>query len=232
MRKHIIYYALCSAAGILQTACSNDIEPTTGTGTLCVQLSQQLPENITLNTRAVSQGLQVDVIDATRGTVYHFNEEEADAGLRALELPTGIYTLKGYSANYNVTYAGSEMGEGKWYADKTFNIQDSKQTRVGLEVPMTNFGVQFMLPEGIDEWFTTQTFTATYANRSITVPNNEVAYFDAVEGEDLILQLSLVNTDGETFQSQYTCPSNEVDSNTLYTVSYTMANNAPQLFIK
>ncbi len=232
--KHYISYLIYPIfLGIMLCSCSNDtVESTASTGTLCVDLALQQPGNIAVNTRAVSQGLQVDVIDGTRGDVYHFSEEEATAGLRSLELKTGTYTLKAYSANYNTTYADSELGDEKWFAETVFNIQSEQQTRVGLNVPMTNFGIRFQTPQGIGEWFTSQEFSVTYAGRTLTIPTNGIAYFDVVEGQELSFHLALENTDGERFQSQSALQSNEVNTGTLYTVTYEMVNQAPQLIMR
>ncbi len=219
--------------GIMFCSCSNDtVESAASTGTLCVDLAQQRPSNITVTTRAVSQGLQVDVTDATRGDVYHFSEEDAEERLRALELKTGTYTLKAYSANHETTYTGSELGDEKWFASMIFSIENNKQTRIGLTVPMTNFGIRFQMPQGLDKWFTNQQFTVTYAGRTLTIPANGIAYFDVADGQELSFQLTMKNTDGETFQTQSTRQANDINAGTMYTVTYEMVNQAPQLKIQ
>ncbi len=229
MHKHFIHY-IYIALGALLCSCSNEMVAECG-GTLSAELLPKQPYAVVLGTRATSPGLQVDIVDS-KGNVTHFNEDETNSKLRTLTLPADTYTLKAYSANYNTIYSDSELGNEKWYAETTFVIRNGAMTQVVLDVPMKNFGLCFQLPPGTEQWFTNPEFIAVYSNRIVTVPVGSTAYFDLNEGQNITYQISLSNSDNETFHGSGERESSLIEAGTVYTVSYIMANNAPQLFIK
>lgn len=97
--------------------------------------------------------------------------------------------------------------------------------RLAVEVPMTNFGVQLVLPDAFGEWFPTYTFTLTLGSRTLALQNGETAYFELPANEEqLTYQLSATNQDGEIFNENVRSLESTAIG-TVYKITYSLSQN-------
>lgn len=199
---------------------TEDVQPAMGTVSL-ESLSKQA-ENPELVTRTVDDDLQVDVLDNGGAVLHHYDEGQAQDGLNELMLEAGTYTLRAYTANYQTTYSGTERGEAKYYAETAFQVQAGRHIRLGLQVPMTNFAVSFVLPDEAAALFHDIRFTLTQGTRSLEISTGETAYFDPEPDTDLDYELEVTNADEEVCQQSKYLKSADQRPGTHYTITYAM----------
>lgn len=200
---------------------TEDVRPAMGTVSL-ESLSKQA-ENPELVTRTVDDDLQVDVLDAEGTVLYHFAEGEATAGLNGLMLDAGSYKLRAYTANRQTIYTNAERGEAKYYGETTFQVQAGRHIRVGLQVPMTNIAVSFVLPDEARALFTNIHFSLNRGTRTLEIAEGETAYFDLDPADaDLNYALEVTNADNEKCQQEKYLKAADQRPGTLYTITYAM----------
>lgn len=197
---------------------TDDVKP--AMGTLTVELSKQAPDAEVI-TRTVDDDLQVDVLDSEGTVLYHYAEGEAQTALNALMLPAGSYTLRAYTANHDAEYSSAERGEAKYYGETTFQVQAGRHIRLGLQVPMTNFAVSFVLPDEAAALFHNIRFTLTQGTRSLEISTGETAYFDP-EPDTVDYELEVTNADEEVCQQSKYLKSADQRPGTHYTITYAM----------
>lgn len=145
-----------------------------------------------ISTRAAedTEDLIVALTDASgKKTEYDFSE--------TISCQPGTYDLEIYTANYETANDNAP----KYYYEHEENvvITEGNETKVGpISVEMINFGVEFRLPEGFDEWFPTYAFTVN----GKTLADGETAYFDYSSDAKIEYTLTATNTDDEPFSEE------------------------------
>ena len=140
-----------------------------------------------------------------------------------LKLDEGAYLLKSYNAAALSTEV-SGKGEAIFQLEKNFNITDGEINRLDAIVPMTNVGIR--LAKELPQQFTGYQLTVQQGTRSVTLSQNEVAYFTA--GEQLLYTLSATNADGEP-RTQAAFMPNPV-AGTIYEINYSFATQGDILY--
>ncbi len=153
-----------------------------------------------LDTRAMDEGLTVNILDTEGNVLQEYTQANAEE-LRKVVLNAGNYTLRAFSDNYDQTYTNSELGDAKYYAEQAFSIEEGKVCLVALSVPMTNFGITLILPDGFQTHFPSYGLTLTSGSRQVVIKEGEMAFFEVGEGK-YTYQLAATNTDDEYFQTK------------------------------
>ncbi len=211
-----------AAVLLLLSACSSDSDTELQSGTVTITSVSKSAAQWQTVTRAVDEGLAVQVLNAQGVALYSYTADEAASltSLESLSLPVMTYQLRGYSANVDSVYADDDLGEAKWDGRQSFSVVSGQNTRVGVDVPMVNMGVTVSYPDGMDTWFSSVAFTAKHGSRTLTIQPGETGYFDLDDSEDLIFTLSLTNTDGENQTLRTTRSASDLATGTVYEVSY------------
>ena len=197
--KRILYILLLLP---LLRACTNEDMAPLGEGELVVSdLRCKVTSTAVVSTRAtVDPTLAVEILDAD-GYVYRGMSYEPGATLpNRFSLIVGDYTFHAYSANATTWLTDNNgLGSAVYEGSQSFTIQPNWVSYVKMEVPMTNYGVSYTVPENFSTWFPTCELTVTSGTRSCTLSTGQTAYFAPVENQGFTFQLHLVNTDGETY---------------------------------
>ncbi|MBQ7180115.1 MAG: DUF4493 domain-containing protein [Bacteroidaceae bacterium] len=213
----------------LLLACSNEEMPANidGEGTLVLaDLSRQEVVKSVVKTRnTVDADLAIEIL-ASDGNVYRGYQYAAGASLPDnFSLIPATYTLHAYSENA-ATWTTDNDGRGSavYEIRQDFNIQADWVTYLDVQVPMTNYGVTYTVPEGFENWFPTCQFTVTGDSRTCPLTADQAAYFDPANTSGFSFTLHLVNTDGQVYdieQQTYENPK----AGLLYNVTYTFASD-------
>lgn len=137
------------------------------------------------------------------------------------------YKIVAYTASYNsyTDWTNADKGEAVYYKEETFGVKAGETTSVDVEVPMINYGVRLVLPEGFENSFPTYTFTVTVGERTLNLRNGEAAYFPYSDSAAFSYVLEATNVDGE--QHTDNGGSNlEIASGTIYSVTYVIATQS------
>ena len=129
--------------------------------------------------------------------------------------------------SYNAAALSTEVsgkGEAIFQLEKNFNITDGEINRLDAIVPMTNVGIR--LAKELPTQFTGYQLTVQQGTRSVTLSQNEVAYFTA--GEQLLYTLSALNEDGENCVKLGSLQSPV--AGTIYEINYTFATKGDILY--
>ena len=220
-------YALCGI--FLLASCQQEETPSTEGGLSVAGIEKQVSAEVGLFSRAVDKSLTVDL----------YKGGEKLRTLTAKEMQSKIkldaasdYSLKVYSANYgsDVNWTNEQKGEPIYYKEEPFSVKLGETTSLKVKVPMSNYAVKLVLPEGLD-WVSSSEFTVTSGERSVKLQNGETAYFPYAEGGSFTYQLNLTNADNETFEltgSYGTEENKKLAFNTCYEVAYSMATQSLQ----
>ena len=135
------------------------------------------------------------------------------------------YMLKVYSPNYGVEkgWTNEEKGEPVYYTEVPFVVKQGETTGLKVQVPTITFAVSLNLSEVIGDWLQEYDFTVTAGDRTVTLDNEDIAYFPYSEGVSFSYQLTLTNSDSETntLNGDWGKYEGEViNTNTIYTVVY------------
>lgn len=225
----LILYILTPLLFLLASCQQEDNLPSSETGKGYLSLSSIEIEASTItpiSTRAVSPELAIEIIKPDGTSVIAFEAGAAQASGK-IELQAGEYKLKAYSPNYGSTLQDDELGAPIYYKEQNFTIVEEKINYLSVQVPMTNIGVQFMLPEGFNNWFIDYAFSAQIGNRKVTLQEGETAYFDLPESSNNKLQYSLsaTNSDNE-FMQQDNNFEGTLTPGTVYGVTYSIATQS------
>lgn len=210
-------------------ACSNDEQEILGQGEgvlMINDLNRQQVAKATVKTRnTVDADLAVEIL-ASDGNVYRGYEYAAGATLPdKFSLIPGNYTIHAYTENAT-TWATENAGRGSavYEIRQDFNIQKDWVTYLDVQVPMTNYGVTYSVPEGFSEWFPTCQFTVSGDGRTCPLTQDQAAYFDPANTDGFSFTLHLVNNDGEVYDLEPQTYENP-KAGLLYNVSYTFASD-------
>lgn len=226
--KHILYI-LTPLLFLLASCQQEDNLPSSETGKGYLSLSSIEIEASTItpiSTRAVNPELAIEIIKPDGTSVVTFEAGAAEASGK-IELEAGEYKLKAYSPNHGSIWQNDEKGAPVYYKEQNFTIIEEKVNYLSVQVPMINVGVQFLLPEGFNNWFINYTFSAQIGNRKVTLQEGETAYFDLPENSNTKLQYSLsaTNSDNEFMQQDHNFEGTLI-SGTVYEVTYSIATQS------
>ena len=133
------------------------------------------------------------------------------------------YKIVAYTASYKASdsWTDADKGEAVYHGEYPFVVEAGKTTTVDAEVPMINFGVKLVLPEGFEKLFPAYTFTVTSGEREVTLKNGETAYFpsDNTTVFSYVLEATNVDDEEQTAEGSY---DEEIVSGTIYTVAYAL----------
>lgn len=225
--KHILYTLLCCALILLASCSKEDAPMSGGSGYLSVSsIELQNPAITTVTSRADSDTPSDELIveiwkEGNR--LHQLSEAEANGKIK---LDAGNYELKVYSSNYGgeSQWTNDDKGAPVYYKEQSFTIADGETCFLTVEVPMLVYGVQLMLPEGFDEWFSAYTFTVTSGDRSVQLQANETAYFTYSDNTPFRYTLSVTNGDGEKQESTGTYGADvAIKTGTLYQINYNLS---------
>ncbi|WP_302394002.1 DUF4493 domain-containing protein [Phocaeicola coprophilus] len=221
--------ALYFLTGILLLASCQQEEIPSGEGFLSLTgIEVQTQEITNVASRAVDEDLTVDLYKGEQ-KVHTLTAEEMQSKIE-LE-PATDYKLKVYSANYGQdnNWTNKMSGEPVYYKEEPFEVKEGETTALKVQVPMCNYAVSLVLPEGVEKWMT-YTFEVTSGDRTVILQDGGTAYFPvSALGSPFSYKLKLTNTDSESFELTGTWGDTEgetVEMNTVYVITYSMEYNA------
>ncbi len=187
MKHTLVYIAtLC----LLLTACQQEELPqgAQALGYLSLPAVEVEAGDVQLiSTRAAedTDDLIVALTDASgKTTEYDFSE--------TISCQPGTYDLEIYTENYET--ANDNARKYYYKHEEKVVITEGNETKVGsISIKMINFGVEFQLPEGFEDWFPTYAFTVN----GKTLTDGQTAYFDYSSDAKIEYTLTATNTDGE-----------------------------------
>ena len=225
MKLHF-FYIIC---GLFLLASCQQEEIPSGEGFLSLTgIEVQTQEITNVASRAVDEDLTVDLYKGEQ-KVRTLTAEEMQ---NKIELePATDYKLKVYSANYRQdnNWTNEMSGEPVYYKEEPFEVKEGETTALKVQVPMCNYAVSLVLPEGVEKWMT-YTFEVTSGDRKVILQDGGTAYFPvSALGWPFSYKLKLTNTDSESFELTGTWGDTEgetVEMNTVYVITYSMEYNA------
>lgn len=220
--------ALYFLTGILLLASCQQEEIPSGEGFLSLTGIEVQTQEIT---NVASRAVDEDFVDLYKGEqfVRTLTAEEMQSKIK-LE-PATDYKLKVYSANYGQdnNWTNEMSGEPVYYKEEPFEVKEGETTALKVQVPMCNYAVSLVLPEGFEKWMT-YTFEVTSGDRTVTLQDGDTVYFPvSALGYPFSYKLTLTNTDSESFDLTGTWGDTEgetVEMNTVYVITYSMEYNA------
>lgn len=220
-----IFYIIC---GLFLLASCQQEEIPSGEGFLSLTGIEVQTQEIT---NVASRAVDEDFVDLYKGEqfVRTLTAEEMQSKIK-LE-PATDYKLKVYSANYGQdnNWTNEMSGEPVYYKEEPFEVKEGETTALKVQVPMCNYAVSLVLPEGFEKWMTYE-FEVTSGARTVTLQDGGTAYFpDSALGSPFSYKLKLTNTDSESFELTGTWGDTEgetVEMNTVYVITYSMDYNA------
>ena len=142
-----------------------------------------------------------------------------------LYLPVGTYQVRAFNSAYTEvsSWTNSDLGGAIYFKEENIEITGDKVTNIAMQVPMTNIGVTFTLPEGFDQSFSAYSFSVATTGagetaRTVSVNSPQTIYMDAAA---FSVTLEATNRDNESVSTSLT--KEEVTAGTLYTVTYQVA---------
>lgn len=221
-----IFYIIC---GLFLLASCQQEEIPSGEGFLSLTgIEVQTQEITNVASRAVDEDLTVDLYKGEQ-FVRTLTAEEMQSKIK-LE-PATDYKLKVYSANYGQdnNWTNKMSGEPVYYKEEPFEVKEGETTALKVQVPMCNYAVSLVLPEGVKKWMT-YTFEVKSGDRTVILQDGGTAYFPgSALGSPFSYKLKLKNTDSESFELTGTWGDTEgetVEMNTVYVITYSMDYNA------
>ena len=214
MKRYIIYVVSI----LVLSACRSDIPADNGIGTLCI--SNLLPASIdvvqTKSTSNTDFALEIWKDDQMIKS-YAAND---DTKFKKIILDEGTYLLKVFSENINETWNDVQLGNPKYYKEEEVTIVNEHTTYVTIKVPVVNLGVCYLLSDEVKSLLSNYAFTAIVSGRSVTIGENETAWFDMpVSGTaDLSVSFTAQNSDSEWFTQANVY--SDLSAGHLYQVTY------------
>lgn len=220
-----IFYIIC---GLFLLASCQQEEIPSGEGFLSLTGIEVQTQEIT---NVASRAVDEDFVDLYKGEqfVRTLTAEEMQSKIK-LE-PATDYKLKVYSANYGQdnNWTNEMSGEPVYYKEEPFEVKEGETTALKVQVPMCNYAVSLVLPEGVEKWMT-YTFEVTSGDRTVILQDGGTAYFPvSALSSPFSYKLKLTNTDSESFELTGTWGDTEgetVEMNTVYVITYSMDYNA------
>ena len=203
----------------LLTSCQQD-DMTTATGVLELELTRAGRPAVA--TRAVDDDLTVDILDDEGTLLNHYTPGTVPEKILLMK---GSFRLRAYTDNQTTWQtANGGKGEGCYYAETSFSMDEDMVFRLKLDVPMTNYAVGLKLPQHFTSLFRTYTFTLTSGTRSVNIAEGEKAYFSLADG-GFTYALRATNIDGNT-HSHSAIEFPDVEAGKLFTIRYSYDSDA------
>lgn len=202
------------------TSCTHEADEAPATAVLELELTRAGRPVAT--TRAVDADLTVAIYKADGSLV----EKYAPGSVpQKILLEPGDFRICAYTDNQSSwPTANSGKGEGCYYAETTFTMENDMVFRLKLDVPMTNYAVGLALPENFNTLFKSYTFTLKSGTRTVAIAQGEKAYFDVAD-EGFTYALHATNTDNVT-HSHSAIPYPDIEAGKLFTIRYSYASSA------
>jgi len=198
MMKRLIYIFLILP---LLMSCSNEDEQLVGEGTLVVNdlLREQAAKTVVETRSVIDDDLALEILDA-EGNVYRGMQYAAGETLpTTFSLIVANYSLHAYTENLTTWTTDNEgRGSAAYEGTQDFSIEANWVTYVNMEVPMSNYGVTYSVPDDFATWFPTCEFTVSSGERTCPLSTGQTAYFDPSDAS-FTFTLHLVNSDGEAY---------------------------------
>lgn len=173
-------------------------------------------------TRAVDHDLTVDIYDDEGTLLNHYAPGTVPT---KIVLMPGNFRIRAFSDNQSTwPTANSGKGEGCYYAETTFSMEQDMVFRLKLDVPMTNYAVGLKLPPHFNELFRSYTFTLTSGTRTVSITEGEKAYFAVADGA-FSYALRATNIDNNT-HSHSAIEFPDIEAGKLFTVRYSYDSDA------
>ena len=212
--KHFSTYILPLLLLFLFACQSNEIAPASEHGILVLDLYRGAIPSV--HTRAVAEGLIVDILNPNGTSYQHY-----PAG----EIPDKIildanveYTIHVYSPNQTTWQTVNDgKGEACYWGETTVTVGEDETTYVTYAVPMTNYAVTLTLPEMFNDLFKSYTFSLSSSGRNVSVREGEKAYFAVPEA--FCYKLTATNNDDKT-SSHSPIEYPDVEAGKLYNIKY------------
>lgn len=226
MRRYILYVLLNV---FFIVGCNKEIVSLPQEGYLSIssiEVKSQAISNVA--SRAVDEDLTVDLYKGEQ-FVCTLTAEEMQSKIKLK--PATDYKLKVYSANYgqDVNWTNEMSGEPVYYKEEPFQVKEGETTALKVQVPMCNYAVSLVLPEGFEKWMTYE-FEVTSGDWTVILQDGGTAYFPvSALDSPFSYKLKLTNTDSESFELTGTWGDTEgetVEMNTVYVITYSMDYNA------
>lgn len=225
--KHISIYILPLVLLFLSACQGNEIEPTSGHGTLVLDLYRgAIP---TAQTRAgVDEGLALRI---TRQDGQNFADGRqyiayaAGEAPRKIVLEEGTFNIYVYSQNQGTWRTDNNgLGSACYEGSTEVTISADDITYCEYAAPMTNYAVTLTLPELFHDLFSSYDFTVKSGNRSISLREGQKAYFSPNDA-GFTYQLSATNIDGDKHSASAILYTN-VQKGKLYNLRYQYSNSS------
>ncbi len=173
-------------------------------------------------TRAADDDLAIDILDDEGTLIQHYDPATVPT---KIVLAPGAFKLRAYTDN-QATWptANDGKGEGCYYAETEFSLEQDMVFRLKLDVPMTNYAVGLDLPDNFGLLFSNYTFTLASGARTITINEGQKAYFDTADAA-FTYALRATNIDGVTHaHSAIEFP--DIEPGKLFTIRYRYDSDA------
>lgn len=210
--KHIVFFILSI---LCLTACqNNELEPKTGKGEVILTMSRG--PRPAVSTRAVAEGLAVDIIAPDNTVTKHF---DAGSVPRKIVLDANVeYKIQVYSDNQSTWQtANGGKGEACYKGETTVSVGEDETVYVTYAVPMSNYAVTLTLPEMFGDLFKSYKFTLSSGGRNVTLQEGEKAYFTVPNA--FTYKLTATNLDDKT-SSHTAIEYPDVEAGKLYNIKY------------
>lgn len=156
------------------------------------------------------------------GAVYENHEYAPGTDIpTSFKLPVGNYEVEAY----NAAYSANESTKAMYYVKDSFTIETGQLCKKELSASLYNFGMTLSLPASFNDFFSDYTFKVTVGDRTVTLENEETAYFAFTEGVTVSYTLSATNNDKEENHEEGTLEQ-KVSRGTVYRVTYQMAGTS------
>ena len=222
--KQLTITALIS---ILVLSCQDEIPQISQTGTLTfgpIEVTDVSNETLS---RAIDADLIVEICQNGQVVEYKGQTFRFTDGIfpSTLYLQVGTYQVRAFNSAYTEvsSWTNSDLGGAIYFKEENIEISGDKVTNIAMQVPMTNIGVTFTLPEGFDQSFSAYSFSVATTGagetaRTVSVNSPQTIYMDAAA---FSVTLEATNRDNESVSTSLT--KEEVTAGTLYTVTYQVA---------
>lgn len=219
MKQNILYIVLSL---FLFVGCQQEEVQTEaqGIGYLVLdEVQAVVPELATVASRTVDNDLYVKIT----GDGVNLTYVPGNFPTEKIALATGAYEIEIYNAAYDT----KQSNAAKYYLKSDFTIEEGKVNYSSFQVPMVNFAVSFVLPEGFDTLFGNVSFTvqsSSTASEAVTLAEDSVVYFDYTEDVSISYTLKATNADDEEVTDEGTYSS--IEAGKQYVVTYALPEAA------
>lgn len=217
MMKTKLSYIFLSLLVFAIVACQQDDELKGNTGYLQFKVEKNT-STIFVPTRATDLPIALQIFSKETGALITETNDWTEWSTKPLELQTGIYVVKAFSKDVDVTTAGFDE---PYYAGQTeVTVAPKVNQSVNIECKLANVKVTVSYSDEVKKYFSELNCTVGNGSGELVFGKTETraGYFVV---EDLNVSLALTNTDGNqyTFKSD---PITDVKPRTHYRIQYMM----------